>query len=182
MYVLDNSLVYICHPKMGSMSTGQWLDSHGAVQLKGHHYIDDKQLWGHLKNRSPIYATKRNMFEVMVSWWFTLGVSKQSGAPNGEWENFDDFIYWVYKRPPLQWLLMPVYHFGFPWVTDWIPYEHLEKHLRSIVDDHHTEMPWVNKSLRLNHYSKFYSNASREMVEERWATDLELTGYKFQCT
>ena len=168
--------IFIAHPKTGSTSVRDAIVDDGWEAFQGHHYIQDNKLRVVLQRDGQVYCTKRNMFQVMRSWWFTQAVLP-SGERTGPWKDFDEFVFWACFKSDLTWFKTNLYHFGLPWATRVVPFEEAPEFYAKEFGLY--QFPHRHKSPDFPHYRDMFSADSREYVEARYKQDLMLTGYSY---
>ena len=166
---------FIAHPKTGSTSVAAALNTVPWATHGGHHYMDDRLVRKGILEGGAVFSTMRNMFEVVRSWWYTLAVGPQ-GQRLGDWEDFEDFVFWLCFKSNITWLQSPLYHYGLPFTTVRVRFEEAPRFYREKFG---VEIPWLKRSLCSFHYREMFTPQAREWVEMRYREDLELTGYEY---
>ena len=69
MYIIENKLAFIDHPRMGSRAIGDAMIRRGGQKVGRQHQIDRPALDAVHQAGGVVCCTKRNMFEVLVSWF-----------------------------------------------------------------------------------------------------------------
>lgn len=188
MYKLDGPkemFGFIAHPRTGSRSTRNILCELGAKKNAGHHQIDEPMSRNILQRGGFLACTTRNMFDVLVSWYFNAHFNNKGEVlkPEQAVPKFETYINGLIDNPPLRWFQTPVYHYGLSWCYVVVRYENLEADFNAMLDRagfNPVKLGHVGKSIgRDPDYRKYYTPELRRQVEERWATDLHLTGCEF---
>ena len=185
MYKVDDILAFIAHPRTGSRSTRELLSAHGATKHAGHHQVDEPILRNLLTKGGNGFCTVRNMFDLLVSWYYNSYYNAQGDVLNESIvvPPFDYYIQETIRNPKHRWFMTPIYHYGLPWCKYQIRYERLQDGadlMMDMIGQPRTELPYIGKSIgRDPDYRVYYSEATRKAVEKRWAQDLYLTNYDF---
>ena len=135
-----------------------------------------------------VSCVKRNMFDVLVSWYARAMPSAYNSEAEGLTETAvsqKDFGRWLNKIMCRghQYLDPELYHFGVPYSNYTIPFEVIGSVIPILQDElgmEVTELEHVGKSNRSQDYREYYSPGNQKLVEDRWGKDLELTGYQFE--
>lgn len=184
MYVFENRLAFIAHPRTASRSVSDALIEGGAIRWQDmHHQVDMDKLIDIRHAGGVVACVKRNMFDVLVSWFYRSRVETYSvgymekSAPTLQFEIWLKTILkggheYLDRRP---------YHHGIIDSSIVIDFVDLNYGIHGLMI--RCGMPPVSlghrgKSNRLN-YTEYYTTEARQLVEQRWSKDLALTGYKF---
>ena len=180
MYVYENKLAFIAHPRTASRSTTDTLKGAGAELWDSHHEVDEDKVAMVHDAGGLVACTYRNMFDVLVSWFHRA--NRSSLQPDFDPEK--EFTPWLETilKGGHQFLDREPYHFGFDRCNYHIRYEYLARTLETLL--YLCDMPWQPLGSRgVSHrhmdYRLYYSDQTRRQVEDRWALDLEMTRYQF---
>lgn len=184
MYILDD-LGFIAHPRTGSRSAREVLVELGADRCSGHHALDEDKCRGLIKAGGVIACTTRNMFDLLVSWFFNEHYNHEGKPlnPSIQIPKFEDYIFGLVEKPRHRWFMTPMYFYGLPWCAEVIRYENLQEDFNRVLNSiglASVELPHVGKSIgRCPDYRVYYTEAARKAVEKRWGNDLHLTNCEF---
>lgn len=184
MYAYLDKLAFVAHPRMASRSISDALMKCGADKIGEHHGLDFSRINLIEENHGVVFCVKRNMFDVLVSWYYRSRTEtfvddyKETQAPT------EDFSRWL--RTILdgghQYLDEPLYHYGIDLCNLVLSFENdLERNVQTTLimsEVGYQDLDHRGKSHRLP-YLDYYTPETRKLVEKRWAEDLELTNYKF---
>jgi len=180
--------VFLAHPRTASRAVSQALHKGGTLMLGGHHDMDVEVCEMFLEYGGMVSCVKRNMFDVLVSWYARAMPSAYNSEAEGLTETAvsqKDFGRWLNKIMCRghQYLDPELYHFGVPYSNYTIPFEVIGSVIPILQDElgmEVTELEHVGKSNRSQDYREYYSPGNQKLVEDRWGKDLELTGYQFE--
>jgi len=185
MYVLrpnNGNLAFIAHPRTASRSCSKSILAAGGTSVAGHHLHDENQCVAILQDGGTVACVKRNMFDIMVSWWhnqvYREGTNILSNEKNPD---FPAFVREKAYHCQHRWFIRPIYHYGLHLSNHVIRYENLEQGMRELFQKcgiAPRNLIVEGKSKRTD-YRDYYDDATRAIVAERWAADLELTGYDY---
>jgi len=183
MYKIDGTIAFVAHPRTGSRSTRDLLLELGAERAAGHHQVDEVMLRNVLTKGGFGACTVRNMFDVLVSWYYNANFNNQGGPFQPEPPTFDEYLFTTIEKPTHRWFMTPIYHYGLPWCSFHVRYENLEADVVEMLKRAglpNKPLEHVGKSVaRRPDYQSYYGETTRRAVEKRWASDLHLTGYEF---
>ena len=177
MYILDD-LTFIAHPRTASRACAAALVTAGArgVGEGTHHGIDVSQM------TETVVCVKRNMFDVMVSWWHNQNHKLGTNDPlNDQYQPFDVYLFEKAYATTHRWFTAPIYHYGIVHSDIAIKYEELGYQFPLIFEIMGLPRPQLAKvgASKRTDYRDYYTPATRAIVEDRWAQDLKITGYSF---
>ena len=184
MYAYLDKLAFVAHPRMASRSISDALMRSGADKVGEHHDVDFDRIELIERNHGTVFCVKRNMFDVLVSWYYR---SKPSTFADDYVETqvpLEDFTEWlgVILAGGHQYLDVPLYHYGLDICNRVLRFEgdlQFRVFMEMVHGDiHPQDIEHRGKSHRLG-YMDYYTPKTRKLVESRWAEDLELTDYKF---
>jgi len=150
----------------------------GCETDEKHHEFSDGACRQINADRGVVVCVKRNMFDVVVSWYHNRNMSLHA-----DW-TFDEFVIKQvcnYSEINHRWFSNPIYHYGLPFCHVRLRYENLREDLKAFLREWGYDipkLPHIGKSDRKD-YQDYYSVVSKTLIEDRWAEDLYLTGYKF---
>ena len=106
MYNL-NGMTFIAHPRTASRAASEALLLAGAEQVRGHHRIDVDKLG------DSVVCVKRNMFDILVSWWHNQNHQTGTHKPlKDRVQPFDSYVMEKAYDTHHRWFVGPVYHYG----------------------------------------------------------------------
>jgi hypothetical protein len=176
VYNIDG-ITFIAHPRMASRAVSNALLVAGAEQVNGHHRIDVSKML------DEVVCVKRNMFDVLVSWWHNqnhqVGTNK---ALKDHVQPFNEYVVEKAYHTNHRWFSNPVYHYGLAYAKIAIPYENLQWEIEGLFGTLGLPIPDLETigASKRNDYHDYYSPELRAVVEDRWARDLKLTGYSYE--
>lgn len=185
MYRIGNDLGFIAHPRTASRATRDVLEACGAKRCAGHHQISETDAREVLQAGGVMACTTRNMFDVIVSWYYNQHFNHKGEKLNPSLivPDFETYLLGeLIPKPKHRWFLTPVYHYGLSWCKRILRYDTLQQDLDILLTDMGLQpkiMPWVGKSIGKRDYRSYYNKVSRRAVEDRWGMDLHLTGQEF---
>ena len=178
MYVYRNRLVFIAHPRTASRSVAKALP--GAVLWGKHHEVNEDKVQNILDNGGTVVSNVRNMYDILVSWFHRA----HRGDPPTNFVPVKEFTNWLTKvlGGGHQYLDQDPYHFGYGASNFVIPYEQLGSMfevLCRLEDIKGANLPHVGVSNRYRDYRRYYTDTTRQMVEDRWGREQEQLGYSY---
>lgn len=181
MYFLNN-VIFIAHPRMASRAAAEAIIGAGGSTINGHHRVDDEVIHRIKRHDGAVFCVKRNMFDVLVSWWHNQNHVLGTNKPlNANYKPFADYLDEKAYHTNHKWFRDPVYHYGLKYADVAIPYERLQTGMDSMFRRMWlwpVNLPEIGASKRTD-YRDYYTPELRKAVEDRWADDLRLTGYEF---
>jgi hypothetical protein len=188
MYVTpDEKLCFIAHPRTASRATAKALGLR-TFESTGHHEFDYLKCAQIAGSGGITACTIRNPFDVVVSWYFNEHFREDGRHKKGEfkpWAMKSQLRHnsWLNcKISSKQWNDNSLYFYGLPVVNHILRFENLEEDLRKLCwITGHTYVPTKPYGVlpRDRDYRVYYDSETIALVEERFAQDLELTGYTF---
>lgn len=188
MYKLeaDCDIGFVAHPRTGSRTVRDEFMRLGATKHAGHHQVDEVACRDILQKGGIIMCTVRNMFDVLVSWYYNAHFNGNGDVLNATLEvpTFEKYVYELIENPKHRWFMTPIYHYGLPWAQVRMRYENLREdfdhEMESLGVEEVGELGHVGKSVNRDpDYRNYYGRDLRLAVEARWGEDLHLTGYEF---
>lgn len=169
MYVISNKLAFIAHPRTASRTIRGAIVARGGHQVGRRHEIDHELVGKMWLNRNIVACVQRNIFDVLVSWYHNYpGIRTK------------DFSEWLLTTDN-EYLECAPYHYGLDLADFVIRFEHLQEDfdlLMDTINEPRMVLPMIGHT---GHrcYRDYYTPDLRKYVEERWARDLEMTGYEY---
>ena len=181
MYILDD-LTFIAHPRTASRACAAALLTAGAQAVGEDKYSDTHHGMNVSRLTSRVVCVKRNMFDVLVSWWHNQNRKPGTDEPlNANAKDFGVYVYEKAYRTTHRWFLEPIYHYGIVHSDVVIAYEDLQAGINNMFKAMGLPAPQLAKigASKRTEYRDYYTPATRAIVEDRWAQDLKITGYSF---
>jgi len=145
-----------------------------------HHEVNVVKAQNILDNGGTVVSTVRNMYDVLVSWFHRAHRSD----PPTNFVQVEKFSNWLDKvlEGGHQYLDQDPYHFGYDASNFVIPYEQIDDmfgELCRLEDIDVAKLPNIGASIRYRDYRRYYTDTTRQMVEDRWGREQEQLGYSF---
>lgn len=179
MYVFGSKIGFVAHARTASRATGRLLESAGFDTSDGHHTLRHDKCKKIIESGGIIACTVRNPFDLFVSWYFNWhfrsdGTRKTAGT-------FEEWIASGFKCGYV--LEYDPYFYGLEYANRVLRFETLKEDLYNLMDEcwlEHDELEPIGVTPnRRSDYRIYYTEETRDIVQKRFAKDLELTGYEF---
>ena len=160
---------FIAHPKTGSTSVMSVLLDLGFQQCGGHH--DVAREW--VDGLWVIGATVRNPWDVMVSWWFHKGNDRKG-----------TFADWLPQAIRDNHFIRQGLFYGLKYATHVLRYESLDHDWVQYLRAAHLPLRAlpqhnVGGGRDGQHYREFYTPATRDVVAQAFAAEINQLEYIF---
>ena len=178
MYVLENILGFIAHPKTASVATQAALRTIGAVSIGNHHEVDVHLCQRILDAGGVILSTIRNPFDLLLSWYF-------HGRKRNNALTTKPFTEWLreFLRNPNHYVRQGLF-FGLPWTNRVLRFETLQQDFDAVIREF-TGNPLriapanVSEERAGRPYQEFYDDGTRRLIEDHFGAELQEHGYVF---
>jgi len=161
-------IAFIAHPKTASQATGGVLKNLDFKIVGSHHS------WQHCPEDWIVFATIRNPFDLMVSWYY------QEMYKSGAEVNFD---WWLWKRlqEPNHYMKQGLF-FGLGICTDVLHFENLQEEFDQLMKKvglPQTKIPRKNVSDKREgrHFIDYYNSESIDIMMEKYGSTIYNNGY-----
>ena len=185
MYVIEGGskpFCFIAHPKTASRSVQAVLESAGAHNVEGHHYIDE-DVCADIRDRGgTVCCIVRNPYDVMVSWYAFC----QQKENNARYPHCPSFSSWLprFLLEGNSWIERGLFY-GADHCTEVIKYEDNMQLTMNVLMSHcelpQCSMPHIGASGH-EHYSFYYNDHTMHLVHQYCQSELTRFGYAFEGT
>jgi hypothetical protein len=176
-------MCFLANPKTASTATYLALEILDFEYYGNQHCTPDRSKWDYwreINNDWTIFCTIRNHYDVMVSWFFH-NIRKPGLHFYGQ--SFETFLYEYVKWQ--NWFRDgKMYWERNPWCNKILRYEALQKDFDQLLIAHNfpiikLEIHNASKNRKGQNYRDFYSDATKEFMEEFFGDEMEELGYSF---
>jgi hypothetical protein len=196
MFVRSYDLVYFAYPKCGS----QFLREALGLTWDNHYpdnWQDSSLTYGHCKpsvfvaghkidvNNTTMFSVVRNPYDRILSAYFFGAIAGLAYAKD---KTFRDFVKHIYdnrhalEQLPFCWMFLPIQEY-FEGVLDHVKFFQMGN-MQECLDWLDTSYGIKVTNKRINslphaHYSKYYDQATKDMVTVIYAYEIKRFGYRF---
>ncbi len=176
MYVIDDKLAFICHPKTGSQSIREAL--RGAKVVEGMHGVDPS-VCEQLRKKGIVACVVRNPWDLMISWYFYSHVNPYNIRDERP-HDFEDWLPWFIEND--KWIKKGLFY-GAKHCNQFIRFEgSLERQINYLLEV--SKMPPIKlpHNGKTNHrdYSHYYNPTTKKLVADRFCGEIERFGYLYR--
>ena len=178
MYVIPGKLAFIAHPRTASRACKHAVLQWGGERAESHHRICEKSVRDVYHEGGVVACAVRSMFDIIVSWYHNCN------PPHAVRMDFEKFCRDACAEDSSQrYFQTPVYHYGLLYCNFIVRYETLQLGMDALAHRIRVapvQLDTIGRSTKRKPYQEYYTPELREMVEARFAKDLELTNYQWE--